>query len=189
MSISEFWVRLLETDYFFHSAIEQDYFFQLKSEQGNFFRKNSTPPPPRISNGPCLRIFGQIRPEEDPGWYYVYCLCITNVLEYGVPRCANWINNWRLQLQNTCSLLQQEINCIDLTWNKTGYIDSGCIHDKWQKNRSMRGLFQLPRTSSSDRNATATNRIDASSYPELKYRDCLLFGLISQMWQSCFLIC
>ena len=46
MSISEFWVRLLETDYFFHSAIEQDYFFQPKSEQGNFFRKNSKPPPP-----------------------------------------------------------------------------------------------------------------------------------------------
>ena len=25
-------------------------------------------------------------------------------------------------------------------------------------------------------------------HPELKYRDCLLFGLISQIWQSCFLI-
>ena len=25
-------------------------------------------------------------------------LCITDALEYGVPRCANWINNWRLQL-------------------------------------------------------------------------------------------
>ena len=51
------------------------------------------------------------------------------------------MNNWRLQLQNTCNLLQQEINCIDLTWNQTGYIESGCIHDKWHKNRSMRGLF------------------------------------------------
>ena len=29
-------------------------FFQPKSEQGNFFRKNSKPPPPRISNAPCL---------------------------------------------------------------------------------------------------------------------------------------
>ena len=47
MSISEIWVRLLETDYFFHSAIEQNYFFQPKSEQGNFFRKNSKPPPPQ----------------------------------------------------------------------------------------------------------------------------------------------
>ena len=28
----------------------------------------------------------------------VYCLCITDALEYGVPSCANWINNWRLQL-------------------------------------------------------------------------------------------
>ena len=48
MSISESWARLLETDYFFHSAIEQDYFFQLKSEQGIFFRKNSKPLPPPI---------------------------------------------------------------------------------------------------------------------------------------------
>ena len=30
--------------------------------------------------------------------YLLYCLCITDALEYGVPRCANWINNWRLQL-------------------------------------------------------------------------------------------
>ena len=44
MSISEFWVRLLET--FFHSAIEQDYFFQPKSEQGITFWKNSKPLPP-----------------------------------------------------------------------------------------------------------------------------------------------
>ena len=28
----------------------------------------------------------------------VYCLYITDALEYGVPRCANWINNWRLHL-------------------------------------------------------------------------------------------
>ena len=33
-----------------------------------------------------------------------------------------------------------------------------------------------------------SNKPNASSYPELKYRDCLLFGLISQIWQSCFLI-
>ena len=38
---------------------------------------------------------------------------------------------------------------------------------------------------SSERNS---NKSNASSYPELKYRDCLLFGLISQIWQSCFLI-
>ena len=42
MLISEFWVRLLETDYFFHSAIEQDYFFQPKSEQGIFFSKKTS---------------------------------------------------------------------------------------------------------------------------------------------------
>ena len=29
---------------------------------------------------------------------------------------------------------------------------------------------------------------NASLYPELKYRDCLLFGLISQISQSCFMI-
>ena len=28
-----------------------------------------------------------------------FCLCITDGLEYGVPSCANWINNWRLQLE------------------------------------------------------------------------------------------
>ena len=72
---------------------------------------------------------------------YVYCLCITHAIEYGVPRCANLVNNWGLQLQNTCNLLQREINCIDLTWDYTGYIDSGFIHDCWCKNRSMRGLF------------------------------------------------
>ena len=33
-----------------------------------------------------------------------------------------------------------------------------------------------------------SNKPNASSYPELKYRDCLLFGLISQIGQSCFLI-
>ena len=33
-----------------------------------------------------------------------------------------------------------------------------------------------------------SNKPNASSYPELKYCDCLLFGLISQIWQSCFLI-
>ena len=33
-----------------------------------------------------------------------------------------------------------------------------------------------------------SNKLNASSYPELKYPDCLLFGLISQIWQSCFLI-
>ena len=32
------------------------------------------------------------------------------------------------------------------------------------------------------------NKPNASSYPKLKYRYCLLFGLISQIWQSCFLI-
>ena len=31
-----------------------------------------------------------------------------------------------------------------------------------------------------------SNKPNASSYLELKYRDCLLFGLISQIWQSCF---
>ena len=46
----------------------------------------------------CLGFFGQIRLEVDPGGWYVYCLSITDELEYGVPRCANWINNWRLQL-------------------------------------------------------------------------------------------
>ena len=45
-----------------------------------------------------LGFFSQICPEVDPGRCYVYCLCITDALEYGVPRCANWINNWRLQL-------------------------------------------------------------------------------------------
>ena len=33
-----------------------------------------------------------------------------------------------------------------------------------------------------------SNKPNASSYPDLKYPDCLLFGLISQIWQSCFLI-
>ena len=33
-----------------------------------------------------------------------------------------------------------------------------------------------------------SNKLNASLFPELKYRDCLLFGLISQIWQSCFLI-
>ena len=33
-----------------------------------------------------------------------------------------------------------------------------------------------------------SNKPNASSYPEFKYPDCLLFGLISQIWQSCFLI-
>ena len=33
-----------------------------------------------------------------------------------------------------------------------------------------------------------SNKPNASSYPELKYSDCLLFGLISQIWQSFFLI-
>ena len=33
-----------------------------------------------------------------------------------------------------------------------------------------------------------THSLNASLYPELKYPDCLLFGLISQIWQSCFLI-
>ena len=33
-----------------------------------------------------------------------------------------------------------------------------------------------------------SNKPNGSSYPELKYRDCLLFGLISKIWQSCFLI-
>ena len=32
---------------------------------------------------------GQICPEVDPGRCYVYGLCITDALEYGVPRCAN----------------------------------------------------------------------------------------------------
>ena len=32
------------------------------------------------------------------------------------------------------------------------------------------------------------NKPNASLYPELKYCDCLLLGLISQIWQSCFLI-
>ena len=33
-----------------------------------------------------------------------------------------------------------------------------------------------------------SNKLNASSYPEFKYHICLLFGLISQIWQSCFLI-
>ena len=33
-----------------------------------------------------------------------------------------------------------------------------------------------------------SNKLNASSYPELKYPDCLLFGLISQIWRSRFLI-
>ena len=47
MSISEFWVSLLETDYFFHSAIEQDYFFSAKIRARKFFfEKIPRPPPP-----------------------------------------------------------------------------------------------------------------------------------------------
>ena len=46
----------------------------------------------------CLGFSAKIRPEVDPDRRYVYCLCITDALKYGVPRCANWINNWRLQL-------------------------------------------------------------------------------------------
>ena len=30
--------------------------------------------------------------------YLFYCLCITDTLEGVGQRCANWINNWRLQL-------------------------------------------------------------------------------------------
>ena len=33
-----------------------------------------------------------------------------------------------------------------------------------------------------------SNKPNTSSYPELKYRNCLLFGVIPQIWQSCFLI-
>ena len=33
-----------------------------------------------------------------------------------------------------------------------------------------------------------SNKPNASFYLELKYRDCLLFRLISQIWKSCFLI-
>ena len=33
-----------------------------------------------------------------------------------------------------------------------------------------------------------SNKPNASLYPELKYCDCLLFGLISQIWQAYFLI-
>ena len=33
-----------------------------------------------------------------------------------------------------------------------------------------------------------SNKPNASSYPELKFPNCLLFGLISEMLQSCFLI-
>ena len=46
--------------------------------------------------------------------YLLYCLCITDALEYGVPRYANWINNWTLQLGKRVNyIVQQEINCID----------------------------------------------------------------------------
>ena len=45
-----------------------------------------------------LAFSAKFRPMVDPGMCYVYCLCITDALEYGVPRCANRINNWRLQL-------------------------------------------------------------------------------------------
>ena len=42
------------------------------------------------------------------------CLCITDALEYGVPRCANCINNWRLQLgKRVCNLYNRKSNCID----------------------------------------------------------------------------
>ena len=44
MSISEFWIRLLETDYLFHSAIEQNInFFSAKIKARNFFRKKKQP--------------------------------------------------------------------------------------------------------------------------------------------------
>ena len=33
-----------------------------------------------------------------------------------------------------------------------------------------------------------SKKTNASLYPELKYRECLMFRLISQIWQSCFLI-
>ena len=50
MPISEFCVRLLETDYFFHSAIEQDYFFsQNQSKEIFFSKKIPSPPPPPLN--------------------------------------------------------------------------------------------------------------------------------------------
>ena len=47
MPIIEFLVRLLETDYFFDSAIEQDYFSQNLSKI--FFSKKKTQAPPPLN--------------------------------------------------------------------------------------------------------------------------------------------
>ena len=39
MSISDSWVRLLETDYFLHSAIKQDFFFSQNQGKEFFYEK------------------------------------------------------------------------------------------------------------------------------------------------------
>ena len=45
MPISEFWIMLLETDYFFHSAIGQDY-FSVKIRARKFFSRKIKQAPP-----------------------------------------------------------------------------------------------------------------------------------------------
>ena len=60
---------------------------------------------------------------------------------------------------------------------------------RWIQGGTKNRLMRVP--SPKDfffRSECNSNKPNVSSYPELKYRDCLLFGLILQIWQSCFLI-
>ena len=59
------------------------------------------------------------------------------------------------------------------------WIQGGTKIDQWRA-PSPKDFFR------SECNSNKPNA--SSSYPELKYRDCLLFWMISQIWQSCFLI-
>ena len=59
---------------------------------------------------------------------------------------------------------------------------------RWIKGGTKIGQWGAPSLRDFFRSECNSNKSNASLYPELKYRDCLLFGLISHIWQSCFLI-
>ena len=59
---------------------------------------------------------------------------------------------------------------------------------RWIKGGAKIGHWGASSPKDFFRSECNSNNPNASSCPELKYRDCLLFGLIPQIWQSCFLI-
>ena len=101
--------------------------------------------------------------------YLLYCLCITDALEYGVPKCANWIKNWRLQLGKRVNYITgNQLHWLNMKPNR---LHRFRMHT-WQMAHLIGQLGAFSPKDFFFRSECNSNKLNASPYPDLKYRDC-----------------